>query len=51
MSCKLKEICENKNRDCDYCCYNPKAYLEDAFEWNGEGKEPSNEELDDALVE
>lgn len=51
MSCKLKETCENKNRDCDYCCYNPNAYLEDAFEWNGEGKESSGEELDDALAE
>ncbi|HGT1414619.1 TPA: hypothetical protein ACMV83_002368 [Clostridioides difficile] len=51
MSCKFKDICENKNSDCGYCCHNSNAYLEDAFEWNGEGKEASGEELDDALAE
>lgn len=50
MSCKLKDVCENKNSGCENCCYNPEAYLEDGFEWNREGKEPTREELDDALV-
>ncbi|NJJ37427.1 hypothetical protein GSQ51_19435 [Clostridioides difficile] len=51
MNCKFKQMCENKNSDCEYCCHNPDACLEDAFEWNGEGKEPTEEELCDVLVE
>ncbi|MCC0642552.1 MULTISPECIES: hypothetical protein [unclassified Clostridioides] len=51
MDCKFKQRCENKNSDCDYCCYNPSAYLEDAFEWNGEGEEPTQQEFADAIEE
>ncbi|EOE7167656.1 hypothetical protein KWL52_006480 [Clostridioides difficile] len=49
MDCKFKQMCKNRYTDCDGCCYNPSAYLEDSFEWNGEGKEPTEEELDDAI--
>lgn len=49
VNCKFKELCENADVDCDYCQYNWEACLHDNFEWNGEGEEPTQAELDEEM--
>ena len=46
MSCIFEEKCYNYNSDCDECMHNSSGTTLDYFEFNGEGNEPSQEELD-----
>lgn len=43
--CKFMEVCSNFG-DCDFCHHNPDACTQELFEWNGEGEEPTQEELE-----
>lgn len=47
--CDFSDRCENEGVDCDYCQYNPDACTTDNFVWNGEGEEPTQEELNNAI--
>lgn len=47
-SCIFKEVCFNSplgDDKCDSCMYNPDATTMNYFDWNGEGDEPTEEEL------
>lgn len=46
MSCKFEEKCYNYQSDCDGCMYNPYSITMDYFDFNREGEEPTQEELD-----
>lgn len=47
--CEFEGRCNNEDVNCDSCQYNDNAVLQDYFEWNGEGEEPTQVELDDAI--
>lgn len=47
--CEFEGRCNNEDVDCEFCQYNANACTQDFFEWNGEGEEPTQEELDDAI--
>lgn len=48
--CIFEDRCLNANdSECDFCQYNEEAHTIDYFEWNGEGEEPTQNELDDAI--
>lgn len=47
-NCEFEGRCMNENIDCEGCIYNLDASL-DHFEWNGEGEEPTQVELDNAI--
>lgn len=46
--CEFEGRCNNEDVDCEFCQYNDITTL-DYFEWNGEGEEPTQQELDDAI--
>ena len=47
--CEFEGRCENEDIDCEFCQYNAYACTQDLFEWNGEGEEPTQEELNNAV--
>lgn len=47
--CDFEGRCENEDIDCEYCQYNANAIFQDFFDWNGEGEEPTQVDLDDAV--
>ena len=47
--CEFEGRCVNEDIECDFCQYNEDAILQDFFEWNEEGEEPTQQELDDAI--
>lgn len=48
-NCVFEDKCLNEGQECDFCQYNADAVLQDFFEWNGEGDEPTQEELDENI--
>ena len=49
MNCKFEDICDSGNNGCDFCSHNPEACTQDFFSWNGEGEEPTQDELDNEI--
>lgn len=49
MLCEFKELCVNFMSDCDFCHHNPGSCTQGYFEWNGEGVEPTEEELEEEM--
>ena len=49
MICEFEDRCNNADVNCEFCQYNLEACTQDFFEWNGEGEEPTQDELDDAI--
>lgn len=49
MICFFEDRCSNADIECDYCQYNPDACTKDYFDWNGEGEEPTQEELEENI--
>lgn len=47
IECQFEKKCYNFTLSCYECMYNPNGTTLDYFEFNGEGDEPSQEELDD----
>ena len=47
--CEFEGRCSNEDIECEFCQYNAYACSQDLFEWNGEGEEPTQEELDNAV--
>ena len=47
--CAFEGRCSNEDVECEFCQYNAYACSQDLFEWNGEGDEPTQVELDNAI--
>lgn len=43
VNCNFRDRC--KIYDCEFCNHNPEACTQSMFVWNGEGEEPTEEEL------
>lgn len=47
--CKLKSVFSEAGRECERCMHSPYSTTLDYFEFNGEGEEPTQEELEDEI--
>ena len=50
MECKFQDKCSSFGVECDFCQYNPNACMQNYFEWDGTGEEPTEKELDEAIM-
>ena len=47
--CPFEEICYNEGSECECCQYNPESCTKNFFDWNGQGTQPTEDELDKAI--
>lgn len=49
IECPFRDTCYNQHFSCHECMYDPNSITSDFFEFNGNGEEPSQEELEENI--